>query len=159
MKTYAERYDDFTKATLELAQRIQSANSTKFTAKYTLPQVTLALRNIYKDPIFHTKFVSSKIEDNKWSSGFCAMASVIIYEMFGGADVWNLMAIGYKDWEYGSVVFLQDKATKINFGTTGEHFYPTIIPYEIGKPLNIEKLKTPNKELLKKVLNFELRKL
>lgn len=159
MKTYAERYEDFTRATVELAEKIQAANKDKFAAEYTLPKVTLALRNIYKDPIFHTKFVSSKMEDNKWSSGFCAMASVIVYEMFGGANVWNLMAIRYNDWKLGSVVFLQDKATKINFGTTGEHFYPETIPYEIGKPLNIEELKTPNKELFKKVLDFELRKL
>ena len=99
------------------------------------------------------------MSDNKWSSGFCAMASVIIYEMFGGSDVWNFMAIRYKDWEHGSVVFLQDKATGINFGTTGEHFYPITIPYEIGLPLDIEKLKTPNKEIFKKALMFELKRL
>lgn len=160
MKTYSERYEEFTLATARLAEQIHNANHDKFiNAKYTLPQVTIALRNIYKDPIFHEKFVSSKMSDNKWSSGFCAMASVIIYEMFGGSDVWNFMAIRYKDWEHGSVVFLQDKATGINFGTTGEHFYPITIPYEIGLPLDIEKLKTPNKEIFKKALMFELKRL
>jgi len=160
MKEYSERYEEFTKATVKLAERIHNANTDKFVGvKYTLPQVTFALRSIYKDPIFHEKFVSSKMSENKWSSGFCAMASVIVYEMFGGSDVWNLMAIRYKDWEYGSVVFLQDKATGINFGTTGEHFYPVTIPYEIGTPLNVEKLKTPNKESFERVLSFELRRL
>ena len=160
MKTYSERYEEFTLATAKLAERIHNANADKFIdVEYTLPQVTIALRNIYKDPIFHEKFVASKMSDNKWSSGFCAMASVIIYEMYGGADVWDLMAIRYHDWERGSVVFLRDKATGINFGTTGEHFYPLTIPYEIGKPLEISKLKTPNKEIFKNVLRFELRHL
>lgn len=160
MKNYSERYEEFTNATAKLAERIHSANANKFiNVKYTLPQITIALRNIYKDPIFHEKFVGSKMSENKWSSGFCAMASVIIYEMYGGADVWDMMAIRYHDWEHGSVVFLRDKATGINFGTTGEHFYPLTVPYEIGKPLDINKLKTPNKEIFKNVLNFELRRL
>ena len=160
MKDYAQRYEEFTQATAELAARIHRANSDKFVnVKYTLPQVTIALRNIYKDPIFHNKFVGSAMSDNKWSSGFCAMASVVIYEMYGGADVWNMMAIRYHDWEYGSVVFLQDKATGINFGTTGEHFYPITVPYEIGKPLDVGKLKTPNKEIFKNVLSLELNRL
>ena len=160
MKSYADRYEEFTVATAKLAERIQNANQEKFAnIQYTLPQITYALRNVYKDSVFHDKFVSSKLSDNKWSSGFCAIASVVIYEMFGGADVWNLMAIRYKDWERGSVVFLQDKATGINFGTTGEHFYPLNIPYEIGRPVALEKISTPNKELFKKALYFELKRL
>lgn len=161
MKNYSERYQDFTLATARLAEQIHNANIDKFAdVKYTLPQVTIALRNIYKDPIFHEKFVGGKMSDNKWSSRFCAMAaSVIIYEMFGSANVWNLMAIRYRDWERGPVVFLQDKATGINFGTTGEYFYPLTIPYELGKPLDIKKLKTPNKDTFKNVLNFELKRL
>lgn len=158
MNTYAERYEEFTKATVKLAELIQSANRDKLAGlSYTLPQVTFALRSIYKDPIFHEKFVGGKMSDNKWSSGFCAMASVVIYEMFGGSDVWNLMAIRRQDWERGSVVFLQDKASGLNFGTTGEHFYPITIPYEIGKPLDINRLNTPNKDIFKNVLNFELK--
>lgn len=160
MTEYSERYEEFTRATVKLAEQIHNANKNKFVGvQYTLPQVTFALRNIYKDPIFHEKFVGGGMSENKWSSGFCAMASVVIYEMFGGSDVWNLMAIRYKDWERGSVVFLQDKATKINFGTTGEHFYPVVIPYEIGKPVDISRLKTPNKEIFKKALSFELKRL
>ena len=160
MTEYAQRYEEFTKATIKLAEQIHNANKDKVAkAKYSLPQITLALRNIYKDPIFHEKFVSSKMSDNKWSSGFCAMASVIIYEMYGGDDVWELMAIRPKDWPRSPVVFLRDKATGINFGTTGEHFYPETIPYEIGGPVDSEKIKTPNKETFKKVLMFELNRL
>jgi len=160
MKSYAERYEEFTAATVKLAEQIHNANRDKvMDAKYTLPQITTALRNIYKDPIFHEKFVSSKMSDNKWSSGFCAMASVVIYEMYGGDNVWNLMAIRPTDWNRGSVVFLQDKATGINFGTTGEHFYPETIPYEIGRPLNPERLKTPHKDTFKNALMFELARL
>lgn len=160
MTEYAQRYEEFTKATIKLAERIHNANKDKVAkAKYSLPQITLALRNIYKDPIFHEKFVSSKMSDNKWSSGFCAMASVIIYEMYGGDDVWELMAIRPKDWSRSPVVFLRDKATGINFGTTGEHFYPETIPYEIGRPVDSERIKTPNKETFKKVLLFELNRL
>ena len=160
MKDYAKRYEEFTSATVKLTEQIHNANQNEFAnVQYSLPQVTFALRSIYKDPIFHEKFVGGKMSDNKWSSGFCAMASVIIYEMFGGKNVWNMMAIRYHDWEHGSVVFLQDKATGINFGTTGEHFYPITVPYEIGRPLDVEKLKTPNKDAFKRVLSFELARL
>ena len=160
MKSYAQRYEEFTTATVKLAEKIHDANREKVAnVKYTLPQITMALRNIYKDPIFHEKFVSSKMSDNKWSSGFCAMASVIIYEMYGGDAVWNMMAIRPGAWERGPVVFLQDKATGINFGTTGEHFYPETIPYEVGKPLDVTRLKTPNKDVLKNVLLFELNRM
>ena len=81
--------------------------------------------------------------------------------MYGGADVWNLMAIRYNDWvvngnPVSSVVFLQDKTTGINFGTTGEHFYPLIVPYNIGVPLDAGKLRTPNKEELRNILIKEL---
>lgn len=160
MKSYEQRYEEFTAATVKLAQQIHDANRDKVAgAKYTLPQITTALRNIYKDPIFHEKFVSSKMSDNKWSSGFCALASVMIYEMYGGENVWNLMAIRPTDWERGSVVFLQDKATGINFGTTGEHFYPLAIPYEIGKPLDAKRLRTANKDEFKQILMSELSRL
>ncbi len=158
MNDYPERYEEFTRATARIAEKIQNANRDVFAnVAYSLPQVTVALRAVYKDPIFHKKFVGGEISDNKWSSGFCAMASVVIYEMFGGENVWDMMAIRYHDWEYGSVVFLRDKATGLNFGTTGEHFYPIIVPYEIGKPLDINKLKTPNKDVFKKALNLELK--
>lgn len=160
MKSYADRYEEFTTATVKLAEKIHDANRDKIAdVKYTLPQITLALRNIYKDPIFHEKFVSSKMTDNKWSSGFCAMASVIIYEMYGGENVWELMAIRQKDWPKSPVIFLRDKTTGINFGTTGEHFYPETIPYEIGRPVDTTKLKTPNKDTLKNVLLFELNRM
>lgn len=160
MKSYADRYEEFTTATVKLAEKIHDANREKVAdVKYTLPQITLALRNIYKDPIFHEKFVSSKMTDNKWSSGFCAMASVIIYEMYGGENVWELMAIRQKDWPKSPVIFLRDKTTGINFGTTGEHFYPETIPYEIGRPVDATKLKTPNKDTLKNVLLFELNRM
>ena len=148
MKDYATRYEEFTNATVKLAERIHNANLNKvINIQYTLPQITLALRNVYKNPVFHERFVSSKMSENKWSSGFCAIASLVIYEMYGGENVWDLMAVRYNDWKFGSVVFLRDKATGINFGTTGEHFYPETIPYEIGKPLDTSKLKTPNKEI------------
>ena len=160
MKDYATRYEEFTNATVKLAERIHNANLNKvINIQYTLPQITLALRNVYKNPVFHERFVSSKMSENKWSSGFCAIASLVIYEMYGGENVWDLMAVRYNDWKFGSVVFLRDKATGINFGTTGEHFYPETIPYEIGKPLDTSKLKTPNKEIFKKALMFELKNL
>ena len=160
MKDYATRYEEFTNATVKLAEQIHNANLNKvINIQYTLPQITLALRNVYKNPVFHERFVSSKMSENKWSSGFCAIASLVIYEMYGGENVWDLMAVRYNDWKFGSVVFLRDKATGINFGTTGEHFYPETIPYEIGKPLDTSKLKTPNKEIFKKALMFELKNL
>ena len=159
MKNYSERYEEFTRATVKIAKRIHNANKSNFAnVKYSLPQVTTALRNIYKDPIFHKKFVGGNMEDNKWSSGFCAMASVIVYEMFGGANVWNMMAIRYNDWGISSVVFLRDKATGLDYATTGEHF-SMVVPYDIGKPLDINKLNTPNKDVFKNALMFELKRL
>lgn len=161
-KSYPQRYEEFTKATVELAKKIHAANKDKISTQYTLPEITVALRNIYKNPVFHEAFVSSKMSDNKWSSGFCAMASVLIYELYGGDEVWNLMAIRYNDWldennqPISSVVFLQDKTTGINFGTTGEHFYPLTVPYDIGKPLDATRLHTPNKDKLKRILMYQL---
>ena len=141
MKSYAQRYEEFTAATVRLAEKIHDANREKVAdVKYTLPQITMALRNIYKDPIFHEKFVASKMSDNKWSSGFCALASITIYNIYGGSNVWDFMAIRPGEWK-SPVIFLKDKATGINFGTTGEHFFPDKIPYEIGRPLDINKLK------------------
>lgn len=158
MKNYADRYEDFTSATVELAERIHNANKDKnFETKYTLPEITLALRNIYKDPIYHEKFVSSKMSENKWSSGFCGLASITIYNIYGGSDVWEFMAIRPGEWK-SPVIFLKDKTTGINFGTTGEHFYPDLIPYEIGRPLDVAKLKTTSvHENFKNILFAELK--
>ncbi|MBR1379999.1 MAG: hypothetical protein IJ560_00205 [Alphaproteobacteria bacterium] len=152
MTDYATRYEEFTRATVKLAEQIHAANAGKVNVRYTLPQITVALRDIYKDPVLHNRFVGSQMQDNKWSSGFCAMASVVIYELYGGENVWDMMAIRYADWVHGSVVFLRDRATGINFGTTGEHFYPETIPYEIGRPLDTSRLRTPNKDEFRDVL-------
>jgi len=161
MKNYAQRYEEFTAATIKLAEQIHNANRNKvLNIKYTLPEITLALRNIYKNPEYHTRFVSSKMSDNKWSSGFCALASVIVYNMYGGDDVWNFMAIRPGVWERSPVIFLQDKVTGINFGTTGEHFYPDIVPYELGTPLDINKARRiPHQDEFKQVLMSELARL
>ena len=66
MKPYAQRYEDFTKATVKLAEKIHAANKDMLNVKYTLPEITIALRNIYKNPIYHNTFVGSKMEDKKW---------------------------------------------------------------------------------------------
>ena len=156
MKTYAQRYEDFTKATTKLAEQIHIANRTKINTSYTLSQITIALRNIYKNPVFHNEFVGSLMSENKWSSGFCAMASITIYNIYGGSDIWEMMAIRPNEWK-SPVIFLQDKTTGINFGTTGEHFYPDVIPYEIGRPLDVNKLKlTPVHERFKNILFTEM---
>ena len=156
MKIYADRYEEFTAATVKLAERIHAQNKSKITASYTLPEITLALRNIYKNPVFHNQFVGNKMFENKWSSGFCALASITIYNIYGGNNVWEMMAIRPGEWK-SPVVFLQDKATGINFGTTGEHFYPDIIPYEIGRPLDVNKLKiTSVHEKFKNILISEM---
>lgn len=159
MKTYAQRYEEFTAATVKLAEQIHAANHDKvINVKYTLPEITVALRNIYKNPKFHKEFVSSKMFENKWSSGFCALASITIYNIYGGSDVWEFMAIRPGEWK-SPIIFLKDKTTGINFGTTGEHFYPDIVPYEIGRPLDVNKLKmTSVHENFKNILFTELNK-
>ena len=66
------------------------------------------------------------------------------------------MAIRPGEWK-SPVIFLKDKATGINFGTTGEHFYPDTIPYEIGRPLDVNKLKTSSvHEKFKNILISEI---
>lgn len=160
MKDYKKRYEDFTKATVKLAEQIHRANKHKLiNTEYTLPQVTLALRNIYKNPEYHKTFVSTEMSDNKWSSGFCGIASVVIYEMYGKDKVWDFMAIRPGVWDGGPVIFLRDKKTGINFGTVGEYFAPKAIPYELGRPLDATKPKTPFKKEFQQILMSELAKL
>ena len=150
MKSYAQRYEEFTAATVKLAEQIHNANRDKVAnVKYTLPQITTAYQNLW----YHLKLILMI------KSNFLYYLFVAVYEMYGGENVWELMAIRQKDWPRSPVVFLRDKTTGLNFGTTGEHFYPETIPYEIGRPLNSEKLKTPNKETFKNVLMFELARL
>lgn len=144
MKKYAERYEDATREIVARAAKIEAATPAVYRAQYSLPRIVGALRSIYKDPVLHDKFVGTKFTDNKWSKGFCGLASMSIYNLYGGDDVWQMMAVRITDWEHGPVIFLKHRATGLNFGTTGEHFYPMTIPYDVGKPLDVSRLRTPN---------------
>ena len=156
MKTYAQHYENATKEIIELAARIHRANLMNISVTYTLPQIAGALRSIYKDAEFHDVFVGTKLSENKWSKGFCALASMAVYRLYGGDKIWEMMTIRPSDWELGPVVFLRDRATGLSFGTTGEHFYPVTIPYELGKPLDVTRLRTPNIDKFMQVLQTKM---
>ncbi len=138
-KPYSQIYDDATKKMLDIAHKIEVSRPADIQVKYTLPEITFALRSLYKEAWMHDKFVGNSLSDNCWSKGFCALASVAVYELYGKDKVWDFMAIRPLAWDGGPVIFLQHKDTA--FGTTGEHFYPQTIPYELGKPLDSSKLK------------------
>ena len=159
MKTYAERYEDATKEIVALAARIHRANVANITVPYTLPKIATALRSIYKDPVFHDMFVGTKLSENKWSKGFCGLASTAIYRLYGGSDIWQMMFVHPSDWEFGPVIFLRDRATGLSFGTTGEHFYPMTIPYELGRPLDVARLRTPNVDKFIEVLHTKMERI
>ncbi len=159
MKNYAQHYEDATKKIVELATRIHHANIMNVSVPYTLPKITWALRSIYKDPEFHDIFVGTKLSDNKWSKGFCALASMAVYRLYGGDKIWEMMAIRPSEWEFGPVVFLRDRKTGLAFGTTGEHFYPITIPYDLGRPVDISRLRTPNIDKFIQVLQSKMERM
>ena len=158
MKTYPERYEDATSKIVARATKIEAATPAIYRAQYSLPHIVATLRAMYKDPVVHDRFVGTKFTDNKWSKGFCGLASTAIYKLYGGDDVWQMMAVRITDWEHGPVVFLKHRATGMNFGTTGEHFYPMTIPYNIGRPVDVTRLRTPNMNEFMAVLGTRLEK-
>jgi len=156
-KSYPKTYDDFTQGIIKVAEAIRLPADLK--VKYTLPQIAYALRFMYKIPEIHGYFVKSEMNENKWSGGFCALASMEIYNRTGKDRVWNIMYLDQAVWSPGPVTYLRTKKEKINFGTTGEHFLPLIIPYELGSKIYPAGKETQNTLIFRDILEATLEKM
>lgn len=160
MTDYASQYNNATKRVLEQARRIDSFALTRFDAQYRLQDIAYVLRQKYADHLFRDRYVGDMQFQGitPWPKGFCALSSICVYELYGGANIWVPSAIHMGDWEYAPVVFLRDIEYGIPFDATGDQFAPLRVPYEIGTPINrpMSKMRTPNKEKFIQEIKQEL---
>lgn len=160
MKDYMASYDAATRRVLENAARIDKFALPQIDTPYSLYDISSVLREKYKDHLFRDKYVGDMQFQGftPYPKGFCALSSICVYELYGGADIWVPSAIHLGDWEYAPVVFLRDKEFGIPFDATGDQFAPLRVPYELGTPINrpIGKMRTPNKETFIKQIKQEL---
>ena len=114
MKDYVARYDAATRRVLENAAKIDRFAMPIINAPYSLYKIASVLRQKYKDHLFRDKYVGDMQFEGftPYPKGFCALSSICVYELYGGADIWVPSAIHLGDWEHAPVVFLRD----INFG-------------------------------------------
>jgi hypothetical protein len=140
MKNYAEVYNKATKKILARAKEIDL--HIKYTAPYSLYNIVSAMRELFKDCEFRDAF--AKNDDENWSRGMCALSSIAINTLAG--KEYQLMAISPKDWDLGPLIFVKTLYDDKPFHTTdGQVFAGHRIPYELAFPLDIEKIRTPNK--------------
>lgn len=162
MKDYVARYDAATRRVLENAAKIDRFAMPIINAPYSLYKIASVLRQKYKDHLFRDKYVGDMQFEGftPYPKGFCALSSICVYELYGGADIWVPSAIHLGDWEHAPVVFLRDKNFGIAFDATGDRFAPLRVPYELGTPINrpIGKMRTPNKEAFIQQIKQELDK-
>ena len=162
MKDYVARYDAATRRVLENAAKIDRFAMPIINAPYSLYKIASVLRQKYKDHLFRDKYVGDMQFEGftPYPKGFCALSSICVYELYGGADIWVPSAIHLGDWEHAPVVFLRDKNFGIAFEATGDQFAPHRVPYEQRTPLNrpIGKMRTPNKEAFIQQIKQELDK-
>lgn len=162
MKDYVARYDSATRRVLENAAKIDRFAMPIINAPYSLYKIASVLRQKYKDHLFRDKYVGDMQFEGltPYPKGFCALSSICVYELYGGADIWVPSAIHMGDWEHAPVVFLRDKNFGIAFDATGDQFAPLRVPYELGTPINrpIGKMRTPNKEAFIQQIKQELDK-
>ncbi len=162
MKDYVARYDAATRRVLENAAKIDRFAMPIINAPYSLYKIASVLRQKYKDHLFRDKYVGDMQFEGftPYPKGFCALSSICVYELYGGADIWVPSAIHLGDWEHAPVVFLRDKNFGIAFDATGDQFAPLRVPYELGTPINrpIGKMRTPNKEAFIQQIKQELDK-
>ncbi len=162
MKDYVARYDAANRRVLENAAKIDRFAMPIINAPYSLYKIASVLRQKYKDHLFCDKYVGDMQFEGftPYPKGFCALSSICVYELYGGADIWVPSAIHMGDWEHAPVVFLRDKNFGIAFDATGDQFAPLRVPYELGTPINrpIWKMRTPNKEAFIQQIKQELDK-
>lgn len=149
MIDYEKLYNDATKKILAQAADVDYNMRGKIDAQYSLYDIAYTLRDSYANPAFRQKFVGMhEFQGNViYPKGFCALSTICIYELYGGADLWTPSAIHLGAWEHAPVVFLRNNFTGDAFDTTGDQFAPLRVPYELGTPLNrrIQDMRTPNK--------------
>ncbi|MDO5012708.1 MAG: hypothetical protein Q4E56_04325 [Pseudomonadota bacterium] len=162
IQDYKKTYDAATRKVLELASKIDSFALDKFDAEYRLVDIAYVLREKYADPAFRHKYVGNLPFNGfiPWPKGFCALSTICVYELYGGADIWTPSAIHLGDWEHAPVVFLRDNENGIAFDATGDQFAPLRVPYEVGTPINrrIGDMRTPNKAEFVRQIKQELDK-
>ena len=156
MEEYKKSYDEATRRLLRQAAEIDRVSLSRFDAQYTLHDIVYTLRNLYADEKVRRKFVGQNVFRGfvPWPKGFCALSSICIYELYGGADVWEPSAIKLGAWEYAPVVYLKNRFTNMPFDATGDQFAPLVVPYHVGEPINraVKDMRTPNKtEFIKRV--------
>ena len=160
MDEYIKKYDLATKRVLENAQKIDSVALQHIDTQYTLYDIANVLRDKFKDHLFRDRYVGDMqfMGFVPYAKGFCALSTICIYNLYGGADLWTPSAIKLGAWEYAPVVFLRDNILNQPFDTTGDQFAPLRVPYELGTPINkrVQDMKTPNKEKFMAEIKKEL---
>ena len=107
--------------------------------KFSLGEIVYLLRNSFKERLTH----KAVLNENKMrphtdpSSGFCMIASYLIYSMTGGERVWEMYGTPLHWWLY-------HKQTKTIFDVTHTQFSKKDVQaiYKLGQPVN--KLNTDN---------------
>jgi len=131
-------YDAATQKILARADKIDTAVAYRAEVPYSLHEIVVALRKLYANTAFRNKFFDRRQFNDvqPWAKGMCALSSACVYELYGGAAVWEPMAIKMGQWEHGTVVFLRERSTGLIFDATGDQFVGLTVPYEIGQPIN-----------------------
>ena len=106
MKDYVARYDAATRRVLENGAKIDRFAMPIINAPYSLYKIASVLRQKYKDHLFRDKYVGDMQFEGftPYPKGFCALSSICVYELYGGADIWVPSAIHMGDWEHAPVV-------------------------------------------------------
>ncbi len=160
MTDYKAQYDLATRKLLAQAAEIDRRVLPRYDVEYTLYDITYTLRKMYADHLFRDKYIGNMQfqGEPRWTKGFCALSTICIYNLYGGAQVWEPSAIKLGGWDHAPVVFLRELETGLAFDTTGDQFAPLRVPYELGEPINrrMQDMKTPNKEMFIKQIRTEL---
>lgn len=87
-----------------------------------------------KKAVLKKEWYELNIKNGVDSTGFCYVASEIIYHLFGGKDVWKKCSIFKSKWEHGSHVYLENKETGDILDITDDQFIDMDIhiPYDLG---------------------------
>lgn len=121
----SEKEEKFNQATKSLINLSQDYN-VKIVSKFSLPDLTKKLREIFKNPDVYKNILGFDIPENNPGRGFCLLASYYIMQKTGGDKVWKLMK-GVAHW------WLVHKESGKIFDITYDQF-PRYYNYNIGNP-------------------------
>lgn len=91
-------------------------------------------RNDVKKEVLTDEWYDKNMSSGIDSTGFCYVASEVIYRMTGGKSVWKKVSITDSKWEHGGHCFLINKQTNQILDVTKNQFTELgiTIPYHIG---------------------------